>query len=540
MFFRLINTNLVLCKNQAMEKSVLYFLLFLVIFTGNVRLNAQGGILDSDFDGDGKLNALIAGGSTTSHGLGVAIMEGANPNIVIIAQTNPNIQGVVDGAIMTYLPDGNLDEDLIYLNTFDYKTCITSLPNGPMLVAGYNTFDGNIIWQKLTPGLSQSDTASTSFSSTNPGDYYTILCMALASDSTVILAGGWHPTQSFGNDFMISRHKYRHTIGSNGLDLSFSFDGFVTTSMGSGIGSVATGVGVQADNKIIACGLTFGGTNSDVCLARYNTDGTLDLGFGTNGKVIDDIQGDDAANALLILPDGKVVIAGSTTIQGNSGTLLIRYNSNGTRDNTFGTNGVVTLVYGQWNNARAFTRQVDGKLIITGTCLATDSTETDFMVIRLNTDGTPDNTFGTNGVVLTDFFGQNDEGAAVAIQPDNRIVVTGMCKDANDNPKIAIARYLPGMVIGLIEFSHDNIHPLIYPNPLQATETLKYTLTSDENITVNLIDSQGKLVAEFIKNEVRTKGEHTEVLTLPSTLANGTYFIEIASPKGKVAIKVIK
>jgi hypothetical protein len=65
-------------------------------------------------------------------------------------------------------------------------------------------------------------------------------------------------------------------------------------------------------------------------------------------------------------------------------------------------------------------------------------------------------------------------------------------------------------------------------------------LADDEQISIALLDGQRKLVATFVENEKQVKGDHEVELNLPTNLPNGTYFIQIASEKGKVSIKTIK
>jgi hypothetical protein len=128
------------------------------------------------------------------------------------------------------------------------------------------------------------------------------------------------------------------------------------------------------------------------------------------------------------------------------------------------------------------------------------------------------------------------------VQSDGRILAVGETEYdwTQGSTEITIARYLPEMVLGTINLEAGAATPLLYPNPLNNVEHLKYTLADDEKISIVLLDGQGKLVTTFVENEKQAKGDHEVELNLPTGLQNGTYFIQIASPNGKISIKAVK
>ncbi len=94
------------------------------------------------------------------------------------------------------------------------------------------------------------------------------------------------------------------------LEPTFGSGGAAITGFGSGADE-ARNLAVQPDGKIVVVGHAFNGTNLDFAVARYNANGTPDMGFGTGGKVMTDIAGgDDLAYGVIIQPDGKIVVAG--------------------------------------------------------------------------------------------------------------------------------------------------------------------------------------------------------------------------------------
>lgn len=189
-------------------------------------------------------------------------------------------------------------------------------------------------------------------------------------------------------------------------------------------------------------------------LLSYSQDGTLDTSFGTGGKVVSPINGDERANALVIQPDGKIVVAGYTysSVYGND-IACLRYNTNGTLDATFGTNGVATLdlQLGSDDKAMAIDIQSDGKLVVAG--YSDNGSNKDAAVIRLNTNGTLDTAFGTDGKILTNYStsGQptrEDEYWVVKIHGlTGNIVVGGTTYSASNSSRAIVARYTPAGVL---------------------------------------------------------------------------------------------
>lgn len=237
-----------------------------------------------------------------------------------------------------------------------------------------------------------------------------------------------------------------------GLDPSFGLGGRVLTDFNLST-DIANAVAVQTDGKFVVAGTTY--TNNDFsgedfALARYNPDGSLDAGFGANGRVTTDFPGLAAEiSAVLVQPDGKILIAGGAfplfTFLGNFE--LARYNPNGSLDTSFGSGGIVTTHFPQGSYAFALALQPDGRIIAAGTDYVDFSSEassnTDFALARYNPDGSPDIGFGTGGQVTTDFRRLNDDAFAVLLQPDGRIVAVGSARDPVSDYDFAAARYLP-------------------------------------------------------------------------------------------------
>ncbi|HEV3365524.1 MAG TPA: delta-60 repeat domain-containing protein, partial [Acidimicrobiia bacterium] len=144
------------------------------------------------------------------------------------------------------------------------------------------------------------------------------------------------------------------------LDTSFGTGGKVTTDFGGYEG--ASAVAVQSDGKIVVAGYTYGGVE-DFAIARYNANGSLDTGFGDDGKVTTDFGGYESASAIA-LADGKILVAGYT-YGGVEDFAIARYNFNGNLDTSFSGDGKATTDFGGYESASAIAVS-DGKIVVAG------------------------------------------------------------------------------------------------------------------------------------------------------------------------------
>lgn len=208
--------------------------------------------------------------------------------------------------------------------------------------------------------------------------------------------------------FNISFSYINSAIGD--LDTTFGTNGIATTSIGTN--AIINSVAIQTDGKIVAGGQVIVSGKTICAVTRYNTNGAIDTTFGTNGIVTTDPGGTQSViNKIAIQIDGKIVAIGS--ISSTGGLLAIRYNSDGSRDSSFGTNGIFTTTNS--SNGRSLALQSDGKIVAGG--------QTGGMrIVRLTTAGALDTSFGSGGVVS---IGSNAAANTLAIQSDGKILVAG-------------------------------------------------------------------------------------------------------------------
>ena len=199
---------------------------------------------------------------------------------------------------------------------------------------------------------------------------------------------------------------------------------------------------IQPDGKLVVAGTTgTPGTNADFGVSRYNTNGTLDSTFGSGGQVAIDTTGpSDRPDAVVVQPDGKIVVAGfGTPSVAQLGTMVVvRLTSNGSMDAGFGTGGVVTLDFGGAAVATATDAalQPDGKIVLSG------NVGNDFVVVRLDASGSLDPTFDGDGVAVAAFgSAAGGRSYAVSVGADGRIVAAGTSGEGSANPHLALARF---------------------------------------------------------------------------------------------------
>lgn len=289
-------------------------------------------------------------------------------------------------------------------------------------------------------------TADTTFSGGDsamvqaPGSTQTVLSdVARQADGKIVVAG--FATLAGGNiDFAVAR------LNANGtLDTTFSFDGWQFASFGPST-DYATALTIQGDGKIVVTGQVQ--STGDFGLARFNTNGTLDTSFDTEGLVAIDTGGvQDIPNAVAVHTDGKIAVAGTRQ---NADFQVMRFNANGSLDTTFDGDGILQTDMGtSIETAYGVAFQSDGKIVAAGgTNNFVTNAPGDFALARYNVNGSLDTTFDGDGKVFTDFGGRpegpSENAQAIAIQGNGRIVVAGQTADPVTTTKwdFAAVRYL--------------------------------------------------------------------------------------------------
>ncbi|MER6314999.1 calcium-binding protein [Streptomyces sp. NPDC001581] len=384
---------------------------------------AAPGDLDPTFDGDGRVVTDFAGYDESRD-----MVVQADGKIVTVGLNSPPQGGAADFAVARYTTDGSLDTsfsgDGLVLSDLrgdgeDVANGVAVQPDGKIVVVGSSASPDSA--GLFTVVRYRSDgSLDTGFD----GDGVVLTDFGTGGPQeafavTVQADGGILAVGMSGTEVAVARY---HADGS--LDASFDGDGKATTAFAGGA-ATAFDVTTQADGRIVIAGragYNYPANASDFALARYHADGSLDPSFDGDGRVTTAFAEADVAGGVKVQTDGKIVAAGSSAFD----FALARYHPDGTLDSGFDGDGKVTTDFGTGtlDGSSDLVLQPDGKIVAAGI------SRSDFAVARYHVNGTLDSGFGTGGKVTTDvYFGFFDTASAVALQPDGKIVAAGNTGD---------------------------------------------------------------------------------------------------------------
>lgn len=409
------------------------------------RAYASAGDLDPKFGNGGKVVTPLGA---------VAQIEALaiQPDGKIIAagvSMTRGISNAEDFAVVRYNTDGSLDPNFghngevitDYFDDQDHVNAIGLQKDGKIITAGLARRGAELYFGLA--GYNSDGTLDLSFGSGGKavadlfGYGAVAYALAIQPDGKIVVGGiAYGPPPAYDADFGLARFN-----ADGSLDLTFGVGGKAETDFGSfeSIYSIA----IEPDGKIVAAGETNSArTHTDFAIARYNTDGSLDKTFGLEGRVVSDfVRDDDFVTGVSLQADGKIVLAGEAfTSEHGGGFCLARYNKDGSLDSSFGSKGKV-ITEGILHAADAVVIQPNGKIIAAG--LAIHGTDGDFGLARYNGNGSLDLSFGSAGIITTDFSG-GERAFALEIEPDGKIVAAGYSYKADGVPSFALARYDAG------------------------------------------------------------------------------------------------
>lgn len=494
--------------------------------------------------------------------------------LILVVQISFSQPGSLDA---TFDSDGK--KIISFATPNDYGEFVIIQPDSKILVGGRSSLNGGELSfsiARLNPSgtfdnaFGTSGKATTSYG--NQG--FEALNGALQSDGKIVVVGNQYTDASLGYS-QVALVRYN----SNGsLDTSFDMDGIVTTQLATSNEDYGVEVKIQPDGKIVVGVQSRINFDRDFVLIRYNSDGSLDSSFGTNGisrTLLNTTN--EAIYDIVLQSDGKIVAVGVISGSSNDDVAVFRYNSDGSLDTTFATNGkfiydfasnhnyassvVITsdnkLVVGGWYNNLASSSGYSPFLMrLTGTgvfdttfnatgifiqtsdelindvilqsdnkIIAISNLNSKFGVSKFNTDGSFDTTFGTNGKVETLININFCFAQSGALQPDGKIVVIGTTYGSPFS-KYGVARYDNDAPLSIKEFSAVNCY--IFPNPTSGN----FNIRIEEDLVeskVSIYSILGQKVKDFYLNTTSTN----------QNLNKGIYFLEIEKNGSKSTKKLI-
>jgi len=332
---------------------------------------AAGGDLDPTFSGDGRKLTDFASGYDAAYDL--AVQDDGK----IVAAGYAGVGGSTEFGVARYRRGGGLD----------------------------STFSGD---GKQTIDLGSADSQAN--------------VVVIQGDGRIVVAG--FAETATGRDFALARLR----VGG-AIDTTFSGDGKKTVDLGSDFEEIY-GVGIRSDGKIVVAGYAFG-TDSDIALARFRSNGSLDGTFSGDGKKVIDLGSDEAISGMILLPNGKILGAGSGFGDADGDFLLARFRAGGALDPTFSGDGRTLTDFGGTEQANAIATTPEGGIVLAGT--ASPGGDEGFAVARYQPSGALDETFSGDGKRIVNLSIQVDQAHAVVVQPDGKIVLAGLAWNGADD-----------------------------------------------------------------------------------------------------------
>ena len=316
------------------------------------------------------------------------------------------------------------------------------------------------------------------------------------------------------------------------IDTDFGNNGYIEKGFANTIES-AHYILEQPDGKIIFLGHSQYGTIPKLFAARINTDGTFDDSFGTLGysvtemrriqqKEIDRLKG-------RFQNDGKIVVAGyaaDPNVSNRQNFAAVRFNADGSIDNSFGTNGYINIDFnetGSHDYAYETLITSDGKIVLGGS-FTNQNNITNFGILVVDENGNVDPNFGVNG--RTQALGYSIR--RMFFDSKNRIVAGGFSGDDNG---MALARFIYDETSTSVNDETNNIPDQFslsqnYPNPFNPTTSIEYIVPSNESVSLKVYDILGNEIAVLV-NESKQPGSY-HVAFDASKQASGVYLYKLS------------
>jgi len=275
---------------------------------------------------------------------------------------------------------------------------------------------------------------------------------------------------------------------------------------------------------------------SNIAILKLNSNGLPESSFGTNGSVLTDFGGQDILYGIDEY-QGSIYMAGYSRYPGYS-MILSKYLPGGVLDTSFGNQGKVKTnkeANSISDGLLAMKVLVGGKLLCSG--WTADAAAKDALLIRFNSDGSIDNSFNETGYITTDFDTTENSNCSFAIQNDGKIITTGW-RTVDGYQDSTLLRY----DVAALTTNHFNAKSefSVFPNPFTDSINIRVDLAEPQNLAVDLLDCHGRKIQNLLQDKLFSLGENVVELLMPESLSRGVYFIRISNDSSVVTLKLIK
>jgi uncharacterized delta-60 repeat protein len=545
-------------NNHLRMKNLLLFTLFYFFTTTSNALFAQAGTLDKTFGQEG-FSQTISIVPDYSFPLKREVV-GTDGKITTASDFTYSGSNDFFVKITRFNADGSLDEtfgdnsDGVAIINIGFKEahlfCITSQTDGKLLfstITFQNVTDNAIMKiTRLNSDGSRDDSFGDAGTATiEDGTVLACLDIHPLSDGRILLVGVTGDPIAQNLDGMVAR------LTPNGeLDPTFGTEGFF--KMESTTPSILPNEYLfdvaESPNGSLVVGGLFTNDFEEIfegLVLRLTSNGELDLTFAQTGILSFEGNGSEPMVQTIgveVQKDNKVLFLNVEDNGISIENTLSRLNADGSPDSTFGEDGSTNVNYNTEDENRAtdFELLKDEQLIVSLQGLTADVNESYNAVARYSNKGILDPTFGEEGTSIMKLDTIENFGGQVLITPDNKIIaiIEAETLDTNNDYQI-LYRLLNNKTVDIQEVTMIN-NVQTTPNPATTSTTLTYHLEqAQKEVTIQLIDVQGKLIKTFAASESRPTGRNQEQLDL-SSVANGLYFLKIQTSNAVSQVKVVK
>lgn len=491
-----------------MLKTNIIFYLFILIY---INASAQDGMLDHTFGTYGIATIDISGYYEVA---GDAKVQN-DGKIIIVGSTYKNNK--TQGLLLRLKPNGEIDstfadEGIRYINQIGSTelklNSAALLPDDFIIAGGYSVEPGETF--AILVKCSSDGTIDTSFgtdgivkifSGKYSNDAY-VSDIMLQPDGKIIFCGKEKSDHTeFLEQFVIGRF-----LPEGIPDSSFGGEGLVYNYL-TGLPSYATSITMQADGKIIAAGIT----GHDFALTRYLNNGVPDYDFGTMGIVTTSFDDYDYLEDIGVMHNGNIVAVGYYYDFSNnnceywkSKILVACYTPTGELNEDFNSDGITTFAINHCNDeAYSLLIQPDDKILIGGATGNLSALESfNYSVLRLNPDGSKDNSFADDGYLETDMYLPNEYYAypqSLEFQPDGKAVLAGYTNDWDHSKTFFSAIRISTGVDSVDLIEQDSIAPPDNRSGIwSSNKTLFIYNTTTAPIEVKLFSISGAHIYTFV------------------------------------------
>ena len=518
-----------------MQKIVIFF--YLLFTSSNVFAQTLGS-LDTTFGLNGRV--------TTSFG-----DKGSYPSDVlplssgkILLSASYNFFGSIDKCDMgvarlnyngtidtTFGVSGKTNTKIGTMSS--YTNAIALQSNGKIVLIGSTENTGYALVRHQTNGILDSTFGINGkvISDFNRTTATYISDMLIQNDDKILSSGSHKLSNNDDSQSFLVRYN-----ANGSLDTTFNRTGKIIMQLAQGKDDGINKINLQADNKIIACASISTITNvtldKDCQLIRFNTNGTIDSSFSLTGKLtIKDFD----LHSSKVLSNGKILVSGVSGLNDLEVLTLFQFNSDGSPDVTFGINGKVAYSSRLFfEGTTSMVVQRDGKIVVL--IIGDGFINPNIIVIRYNSNGQFDYTFGTNGMTRTPLLLPRESYGKIAMQEDAKVIAIGAYLKPTNYFGIVLSRFNNAPSVGTKSLNKNT--PLsIFPNPTTNVLNIDFKEPINEAIKLTITDIAGRVV--YQKNydkDLINNGLQINTLNFKA----GLYVVNIVSDKENISQIIAK